>query len=287
MKKRYKIMLWLSVLIILITFIVNVPFLTLTFKTNLITKMVVDAPGHAPKGTYPLLLLHGFNPMYSRRLSEFSLYDLQNSLAKDLNYIDKEMFIQDMTCVQLQYAEKPIIIRATYFSKYDVVEIEEYTRNLKKIIDRVLYCTGAEKVDIISHSMGGIVVRSYMQEYNQSNVRKLIMLGTPNQGGLYNLGKTAEYFIDEGSSKIALDFIQLSENHAFMQNLSREPLEGIQIYTVAGNSDGQGDGLILADSVPLNNTLSKHKGVPCNHIALKHPNLCPEMYDFVKEALTE
>ncbi len=280
-------MLWLLIVVALIVIIINIPFLTLRFKTNIIANNADDAPGQAPQDTYPLILLHGFNPSYSRRLSEFSLYDLQNSLAKYLNYTNKKMFVQNMTCAQLRYSKKPIIIRATYFSPYDLVEIPMYAENLNAIIERVTYCTGAEKVDIIAHSMGGIVTRYYIEHANATNIRKLIMLATPNHGGLYNIGKVAEHFIDNGSSTLALDFLQLSEDNVFMQSLGDKHLAEIEIYTVAGNSDGQGDGLILADSVPLNNTLSKHKEVPCNHIALKHPTICPEMYEFVKNALIE
>ncbi|HDO23621.1 MAG TPA: lecithin--cholesterol acyltransferase, partial [bacterium] len=39
------------------------------------------------------------------------------------------------------------------------------------------------KVDIIAHSMGGLVARSYIQDANYRNdVGKLIMLGAPNYG---------------------------------------------------------------------------------------------------------
>jgi hypothetical protein len=43
--------------------------------------------------------------------------------------------------------------------------------------------TGAEKVDIVSHSMGGLVARAYIDSPTyRGDIGKLIMLGTPNRG---------------------------------------------------------------------------------------------------------
>ena len=39
-------------------------------------------------------------------------------------------------------------------------------------------------VDFACHSMGGIIVRMYMDKYRPANVRRLVMIGTPNQGAL-------------------------------------------------------------------------------------------------------
>lgn len=59
---------------------------------------------------------------------------------------------------------------------------EEYLRDW---ISKAKEKTGASKVDIIAHSMGGLVARSYIQGDNYGNdVDQFIMLGTPNYGAV-------------------------------------------------------------------------------------------------------
>ncbi|MBX7246251.1 MAG: alpha/beta fold hydrolase [Candidatus Sumerlaeaceae bacterium] len=40
----------------------------------------------------------------------------------------------------------------------------------------------ARKISFVAHSMGGIIVRAYLQKYNPPNVGRFVMIGTPNQG---------------------------------------------------------------------------------------------------------
>lgn len=54
---------------------------------------------------------------------------------------------------------------------------------LKPMIDYAKQVTGAEKVDIVTHSMGGLVARSYIQSENyEDDVDQLITMGTPHLG---------------------------------------------------------------------------------------------------------
>jgi pimeloyl-ACP methyl ester carboxylesterase len=41
---------------------------------------------------------------------------------------------------------------------------------------------GATKVHFVTHSLGGILVRSYFSRYSAENVGRVVMLGPPNQG---------------------------------------------------------------------------------------------------------
>ena len=75
-----------------------------------------------------------------------------------------------------------------------------YQIYLKRWIDDAKRKTGFAKVDIVAHSMGGLLARKYIQsaEY-QDDVGRLIMLGTPNGGS------TNAYYLMHGGDPIELD----------------------------------------------------------------------------------
>jgi pimeloyl-ACP methyl ester carboxylesterase len=82
---------------------------------------------------------------------------------------------------------------------------EEY---LKYWVDKAKQETGAEKVDIVAHSMGGLISRSYIQGDNyKDDVDQLIMLGTPNHGS------SEAYYPWEGG--------QIPENWEKIKNILR------------------------------------------------------------------
>jgi pimeloyl-ACP methyl ester carboxylesterase len=54
---------------------------------------------------------------------------------------------------------------------------------LAAVVDRVRQTSGADKVDIVAHSQGGLVARQYVRfDGGADHVDNLIMLGTPNHG---------------------------------------------------------------------------------------------------------
>jgi pimeloyl-ACP methyl ester carboxylesterase len=57
------------------------------------------------------------------------------------------------------------------------------TRHLLAVaINSILSLSGAEKVDIIAHSMGGLLAKNYVEEYGGSLVQRFITVGTPHLG---------------------------------------------------------------------------------------------------------
>jgi len=60
-----------------------------------------------------------------------------------------------------------------------------YARNLAQEVDAVLRASGATKVDLVGHSMGGLVAAWYINHMGgKAQVRQLITLGTPWRGSL-------------------------------------------------------------------------------------------------------
>src|SRR5213078_2611186 len=62
-------------------------------------------------------------------------------------------------------------------------DIERSAHRLGEALDRLRRATGASRVDIVAHSMGGLVARACIRARGQaSGVGRLITLGTPHQG---------------------------------------------------------------------------------------------------------
>ena len=49
-------------------------------------------------------------------------------------------------------------------------------------IDEIKSQTGSEKVDIVAHSMGGLLTKEYIRQSGPNNINKLIFVGTPHLG---------------------------------------------------------------------------------------------------------
>nr|WP_060586136.1 alpha/beta fold hydrolase [Aeromonas schubertii] len=67
--------------------------------------------------------------------------------------------------------------------------IDDMVPQLARRIDAVLIATGATRVTLIGHSMGGLVCRDYLALHGAGKVDRLVTLATPHQGSeLANLG---------------------------------------------------------------------------------------------------
>ena len=57
-----------------------------------------------------------------------------------------------------------------------------YVSTLKSKIAQVKDGTGSEKVDIVAHSMGGLVAKTYLEKYGNASVGKFVDIATPHYG---------------------------------------------------------------------------------------------------------
>jgi len=70
-----------------------------------------------------------------------------------------------------------------FFFPYDWrLDIMQTKELLKNKIEVIKLQTGSNKVDIVAHSMGGLLVKNYLNAYGNSSVDKLIFVGTPHLG---------------------------------------------------------------------------------------------------------
>lgn len=68
----------------------------------------------------------------------------------------------------------------SYFSPQPV---KRSAQQLKAFIERVLAREGAERVDIVAHSLGGVVARYYIERLDGAKrVQRLVTIGSPHRG---------------------------------------------------------------------------------------------------------
>ncbi len=104
------------------------------------------------------------------------------------------------------------------YPDYGLGDIRTNSARLASTVAAVKARTGATKVDIVSHSMGGLVSRYYVKNLGgAANVDSLIMLGTPNYGT--NLANIAE-FLTFGSCVGITSCEQMARGSGFLNDLN-------------------------------------------------------------------
>ncbi|MCJ7655831.1 MAG: PQQ-binding-like beta-propeller repeat protein [Dehalococcoidia bacterium] len=143
----------------------------------------------------PVLLVHGF------QRTVFDPVEIWTTMAEILtgNNIDNKQQILNSDHDWYKLSNKTEDDFLVYISNYShytnsptFTDIRCYAQNLAQEIEKIKEETGCDKVDIVAHSMGGLVARTYIENSDFSgdtcptkydnDVGKLIMLGTPNHG---------------------------------------------------------------------------------------------------------
>lgn len=257
--------------------------------------------------TSPLVFLHG-HALSSETAADYSL-DIFNSLQEEL---EQEGYINggaisltsssSETIPPLSVFTVPVTLKASYYldlfqeqEDYVIVQtksenIDTYAIRFKELIDTVQQRTGKPKVIIITHSMGGLVARRYIQIFGSEKVAKLILVGTPNKGIRGDVAKYCTVFGGEFECR------DMNANSLFMNKLNREKIPSIPIYTIVGTGcsmDGQqGDGIVLEEDALLDGAQTTFINGTCEGLNVLHTELLkiedyPEVYAAIKEALAE
>jgi pimeloyl-ACP methyl ester carboxylesterase len=122
--------------------------------------------------------------------------------------------------------------REVWFFSYDWRRSnEDNAKNLKDFINIIM---GAEKVDLVCHSMGGLIASYYYQmEGNKAN--KIITAGTPYEGSPESLQRAVGFFtgnIGGASSFLSLPQLAPTENY-----VSRNPMRRPSMFIWQSNPD--------------------------------------------------
>ena len=60
--------------------------------------------------------------------------------------------------------------------------IDNYTALVNEAVESLCRATGAAKVALVGHSMGGLVIRAWMRAHGSGRVARVLTLGTPHAG---------------------------------------------------------------------------------------------------------
>ncbi|MBL9017132.1 MAG: alpha/beta fold hydrolase [Myxococcales bacterium] len=152
----------------------------------------------------PVLIIHGFLG------TRGSMYMLERRLVED-----------GFVCVSFN------------LGTLNVRDIRRSAFLIHRKIERILAQTPSQRIDIIGHSMGGLIGLYYVKKLGgHARVRKLIMMGTPVRGTWAALAGVVTLGLWSTSSW------QLLPRSRFLDELAQGPMPaGVEVHTIAAARD--------------------------------------------------
>lgn len=131
---------------------------------------------------------------------------------------------------------------------------EQIVEDISQQIDQC--CKGqTNKVHFVGHSLGGLLIRAYLQDNEVNNLGQVVLIGTPNQGT-----KVADYFQDKWWAKIAgPTALALGTGEASFPKTLEDPYYPVGVIAGVSQNDnddilpGLDDGLVPVESTKVNN----------------------------------
>jgi triacylglycerol lipase len=107
--------------------------------------------------------------------------------------------------------------------------IHEFARILADEVEKVMAESQSDQVDLVGHSMGGLVVRSYLTEDSaRAKIRRVVTLGSPHRGSklaVFGLGQAVKEMVPGSTFLESLNQgVQIPEGRRFYA-----------IYTIVDN----------------------------------------------------
>ena len=261
---------------------------------------------------YPVVLIHGHSLIRETSpepiLEGFS--KIQYQMQED-GYLNAGTILFDFNESNYKkgdwgLAHNPVVVKASYYYDYfysvggyiyitrSKDNIDTYAIRLNDIVKLLQYRTGKPKVNIIAHSMGGLVARRYIQIFGEDSVNKVILISVPNKGiddSVFN------YCNLLGEARECQDLYNRS---IFMRKLNSplyEPKE-VKYYTISGKgcdtAGKDGDGVVIFENSLLPYAEAYTINGSCTdffkknmHTDLLNIDIYPEVYAQIQKILSQ
>lgn len=138
-----------------------------------------------------------------------------------------------MYVLERRLVEDGFVVVSFNLGTLNVRDIRRSAFLIHRKIERILAQTPAQKIDIIGHSMGGLIGLYFVKKLGgHARVRKLVMLGTPVRGTWAALAGVVTLGLWSTSSW------QLLPRSRFLDELAQGPIPpGTEVHTIAAARD--------------------------------------------------
>lgn len=188
------------------------PTLTAT-PTLTPTPTLIPTLTPTPDPLNPIIIIPGFLASWNKEAIIYNVPQPQSNWQ--INPIVNEYNGIITTLKNLGYEENRNLFVFTYDWRKPVLEIVD---DLKVYINTLNPPPSPRSYEIVGHSLGGLVGRIYAQKYNNSNVGKLITVGSPHSGAT-----VAYKIVEAGEIERFNDYLWLAVK--MISSLNRNNLE--------------------------------------------------------------
>lgn len=159
--------------------------------------------------------------------------------------------------LERRLTERGLIVMSYPLGPLNIGDIRDSAGLIARKVESIVAQTGIARIDIVGHSMGGLVGLDYLKRLGgRHRVRRLIMLGTPTQG-------TWSALLGLVTAPLGLASLQLLPGSPFLRELADRPLPaGAEVVSIGALRDW------LA---PLSSTVLdgvRHIALPTGHSGL-------------------
>jgi triacylglycerol lipase len=162
-----------------------------------------------------------------------------------------------MHLLERRLHERKHLVLSYRLRRMNMGDIRDSAALIARKVESLVAQTGVAKIDIVGHSLGGLVGLYYVKRLGgRQRVRRLVMLGTPATG-------TWSALLGLWTVPFGLAGLQLLPSSPFLRELNETPLPpGVEVVSIGGERD------LIA---PLSSTLLegvRHVKVPTSHSGL-------------------